>query len=110
MQSRPLAPWDVAYWAEKQRAALYDFDEEALRPYFSLERVTSGMFDIFGRLLGIRVEQELGVPAWDPTVRSYGVYDAKSNQHLGPFYTDWFPRENKRGGAWMDALITGDPR
>ncbi len=104
-----LAPWDVAYWAEKQRAALYDFDEEALRPYLSLERVTSGMFDIFGRLFGIRVEEEKNVPAWDPAVRSYGVYDANSNQHLGSFYTDWYPRENKRGGAWMDALITGDP-
>jgi oligopeptidase A len=67
------------------------------------------MFDIFGRLFGIRVEEEKNVPAWDPAVRSYGVYDAKSNQHLGSFYTDWYPRENKRGGAWMDALIAGDP-
>ena len=104
-----LEPWDIAYWAEKQRAALYDFDEEALRPYLSLERVSSGMFDIFGRLFGIRVEPEKDVPAWDSAVRSYGVFDAASGQHLGSFYTDWHPRENKRGGAWMAALITGDP-
>ena len=107
--ARKLEPWDVAYWAEKQRAALYDFDEEALRPYLSLERVSHGMFDIFGRLFGIRVEPEENVPAWDAAVRSYGVFDAASGQHLGSFYTDWYPRENKRGGAWMDALITGDP-
>ncbi len=104
-----LEPWDVAYWAEKQRAALYDFDEEELRPYLSLERVSQGMFDIFGRLFGIRVEPEENVPVWDAAVRSYGVFDSASGQHLGSFYTDWYPRENKRGGAWMDALLTGDP-
>src|SRR6185437_10758541 len=60
-----LEPWDVGYWAEKQRAKLYDFDEEALRPYFPLERVAAGMFDIFGQLLGIAVAEETGVPAWD---------------------------------------------
>ena len=63
---RELQPWDIGYWAEKQRAALYDFDEEALRPYFPLERVVDGMFDIFGRVFGIRVSEEPGVPAWDP--------------------------------------------
>ena len=52
---KKLEPWDIGYWAEKQRAALYDFDEEALRPYFPLDRVVSGMFEIFGRILGIRV-------------------------------------------------------
>ena len=57
-----LQPWDVGYWAEKQRAKLYDFDEEALRPYFSLDRVVEGMFDIFGRLLGINVTREAGFP------------------------------------------------
>jgi len=106
---RQLEPWDVSYWAEKQRAARYDFDEEALRPYLSLERVSNGMFDIFGRLFGIRVEPEENVPSWDEAVRSYGVFDAASGQHLGSFYTDWYPRENKRGGAWMDSFITGNP-
>ena len=107
--SAKLEPWDIGYWAEKQRAALYDFDEEALRPYFPLERVSAGMFDIFGRLLGIRVVEEQGVPAWDSRVRTCAVHDAGTNQHLGSFYADWYPRENKRGGAWMDALITGNP-
>ncbi len=53
-----LAPWDVAYYAEKQRTALYDFDEEALRPYFPMERVVGGLFELVHRLYGIRVEEE----------------------------------------------------
>ena len=104
-----LHPWDVGYWAEKQRAALYDFDEEALRPYFSLQNVVAGMFEIFGRIFGIRVEEEAGVPVWDSEVRCYAVRDASSGANLGSFYADWYPRENKRGGAWMDSLLTGNP-
>jgi oligopeptidase A len=104
-----LNPWDVGYWAEKQRAKLYDFDEEELRPYFPLEHVVNGMFDIFGRVLGIQVTEESGVPVWDSHVHSYAVHDRASNTYLGSFYADWFPRENKRGGAWMDSLITGNP-
>ncbi len=104
-----LHPWDVGYWAEKQRAALYDFDEEALRPYFSLQNVVAGMFEIFGRIFGIRVEEESGVPVWDSEVRCYAVKDASSGANLGSFYADWYPRENKRGGAWMDSLLTGNP-
>jgi len=106
---RKLEPWDVGYWSEKQRAALYDFDEEALRPYFSLENVVNGMFEIFGRIFGIRVEEEAGVPAWDPAVKCYAIRDAATGIALGSFYSDWFPRENKRGGAWMDSLLTGNP-
>jgi oligopeptidase A len=101
-----LRPWDVAYWAEKQRKALYDFDEEELRPYFPLERVVEGMFEIARRLFAIRIEQQPGVPAWDPQVRCYAVRD-EDGALLGRFYADWYPRENKRGGAWMDALYTG---
>ena len=104
-----LEPCDVGYWAEKQRAALYDFDEEALRPYFSLDNVVSGMFEIFGRIFGIRVEEETGVCGWDPAIKCYAIRDAASGAALGSFYSDWFPRENKRGGAWMDSLLTGNP-
>ncbi len=104
-----VRPWDVAYLAEKQRQALYEFDEEELRPYFQLDRVVAGMFDIFSRILNIKVIEEPGVPGWDPAVKYYRVEDAASGKLLGGFYSDWFPRENKRGGAWMDSLITGDP-
>ena len=102
-----LRPWDVGYWAEKQRAALYDFDEEALRPYFPLASVVNGMFQIFGRILGMKVS-ETKMPTWDKDVKTYDVHDAASGAHLGSFYADWYPRENKRGGAWMDSLITGN--
>jgi oligopeptidase A len=103
-----LEPWDVAYYAEKQRAALYDFDEETLRPYFPLENVVAGMFDLVHCLYGIKVTEEKGVPAWDAQVCYYNVHD-ENGEFIGAFYADWYPRENKRGGAWMDALITGGP-
>ena len=107
-QAPALEPWDVAYYAEKQRAALYDFDEEALRPYFPMQRVVAGLFDLVNRLYGIHVLEETGVPVWDPQVRYYNVRD-ETGAYLGGFYADWYPRENKRGGAWMDGLITGGP-
>ena len=103
-----LKPWDVAYYAEKQRAALYDFDEETLRPYFPLEKVVAGMFDLVHRLYGITVTEEKGVPTWDPQVCYYNVHD-ENGKFIGGFYADWYPRENKRGGAWMDGFITGGP-
>ena len=104
-----IEPWDVAYVAEKQRIALYEFDEEELRPYFELERVVAGMFAIFSQLLGIKVIEEPDVPGWEPAVKYFRVEDAANGTRLGGFYTDWFPRENKRGGAWMDSLFTGNP-
>ena len=103
-----LDPWDIAYYAEKRRAALYAFDEEALRPYFPLEQVLPGLFGLTNRLYGIQVTEETGASVWDSQARYYNVHD-ESGALLGGFYTDWFPRENKRGGAWMDALITGGP-
>jgi oligopeptidase A len=103
-----LSPWDVGYYAEKQRAALYSFDEEALRPYFPLESVVDGLWNLVNRLYGIRVSEELHVPVWDPQVKFYNIHD-ENGAFLGGFYADWYPRENKRGGAWMDALITGGP-
>ena len=105
-----LAPWDLAYYAEKQRAALYDFDEEALRPYFPLDSVVNGMFEIAQRLYGIRVTPKAGAPVWDPAVKYYEIHDdtrVRGSTLIGAFYADWFPRENKRAGAWMDAFITG---
>src|SRR5580700_1444045 len=101
-----LEPWDVGYWAEKQRRALYDFDEEQLRPYFPAESVVQGMFEIVERLYGIQVKQRDGVPVWHPDVRYYEVHD-RDGALMGAFYADWYPRESKRDGAWMEAFITG---
>lgn len=104
----PLAPWDVAYYAEKLRRKRYDFDEEQLRPYFPFEGVLEGMFEIVRRLYGVEVKQHSGVPAWDAAVKHYSIHD-RGGAWLGSFYADFYPRENKRGGAWMDSLITGTP-
>ena len=115
-----LHPWDVAYWSEKQRQAKYAFDEEALRPYFGIDRVIDGMFELTSELFGLRIEEvetqfvaEGETPkadvaeVWDPEVKLYKVFDADSDAYMGAFYADWYPRENKRGGAWMNYLYTG---
>ena len=104
----PLQPWDVAYYAEKMRRALFDFDEEQLRVFFPLQRVFTGLLEIVHRLYGIRVKPREGVPVWDAAVGAWDIFD-EDERRLGSFYSDWFPRENKRGGAWMDALITATP-
>jgi oligopeptidase A len=104
----PIEPWDLAYYAEKLRAARYGFDEEMLRPYFPLEQVVAGMFRLAERLFAVRIQPEDNAPVWDPQVRCYLVRD-QDGTLLGAFYTDWYPRENKRGGAWMSGLITGGP-
>jgi oligopeptidase A len=66
------------------------------------------MFEIVHRLYGVEVKQQSGVPAWDGTVKYYSLHD-DDGAWLGSFYADFYPRENKRGGAWMDSLITGTP-
>lgn len=103
-----LEAWDVTYWAEKQRQEQYDFDEEALRPYFPMDGVLSGMFEIVRRVFGVTVTEASG-PGWHPDVRYYDIHD-EAGQHLSSFYTDWFPRDTKRAGAWMNAFITGGPQ
>jgi oligopeptidase A len=103
-----LEPWEVGYWAEKQRLASYDFDEEALRPYFPINRVISGMFDIAQQIFGLRIEERSDVETWHEEVKFYDLFDSESGEQLGSFYTDWYPRESKRGGAWMNYLLTGN--
>lgn len=105
----PMQPWDVGYWAEKQRKARYDFDEEALRPYFRADRALDGLFEVAKRLYGIAIEPWEDAPAWDPAVRTFVVRDPARGEQLGAFYVDLHPRENKRGGAWMAGLVTGGP-
>jgi oligopeptidase A len=92
-----LAPWDVGYYAEKQRRARYDFDEEELRPYFAAERVLAGLFDVATRLYGLKIEPWEGAPVWHESVRPYWLRD-ESGRELGGFYVDIFPREEKRDG------------
>ncbi|MDQ8202465.1 M3 family metallopeptidase [Pelagicoccus sp. SDUM812003] len=105
-----LEPWDVSYWSEKLRLAKYDFDEEALRPYFSIDGVLDGMFRIAERIFGLRIQRHDGSEnSWHPDVKLYDLYD-EGGELLGYFYADWHPREEKRGGAWMNYLDTGEPQ
>lgn len=104
-----IRPWDVAYYAEKQRRALYDLDEEALRPYFPFDRVLAGLFDLARQLFGITVREVSGFPVWAPEVRTFSISD-EHGRELGIFYIDFFPRDAKRGGAWMDEIITAPSR
>ncbi|WP_437965881.1 M3 family metallopeptidase [Sorangium sp. So ce260] len=104
----PISPWDVAYYAEKLRRARYDFDDEALRPYFPLDRVVSGLFEVAHRLYGVRIAPWQDAPTWHPSVRAYRLLEADGAQSAA-FYLDFAPREQKRDGAWMHGLVTGAP-
>lgn len=101
----PLSPWDIAFYAEKQRKALYAWDEEELRPYLEFESVVSGLFEVARRLYGIEVEKK-DAPVWHESVACYSMRD-RDGTDLGHFYADFFPRETKRDGAWMGPFITG---
>jgi oligopeptidase A len=102
--ARALEPWDVAYYSEKQRQAEYDFNEEELRPYFPLGGVLDGIFATAQALYEIEiVERDAAV--WDPEVKSYAIR-SRDGTMIAAFYVDLFPRENKRGGAWMNSLIS----
>jgi len=104
-----LEPWDVSFVAEKLRQQRYAFDEEELRPYFPLDRVLAGMFSIAEETFGITVTRRENAQVWHPDVEYYELQGADGT-HLGSFYADWFPREDKRGGGWMNPLLTGGPR
>lgn len=103
-QAEPLEPWDVAYWAEKQRRALYAFDEETLRPYQPLDRLLAGLFEIATSLYGVRITRDAAAPVWHPDATAWTVED-DSGKRLGTFYLDLFPRETKRDGAWMGGVV-----
>ncbi|MCF7732863.1 MAG: M3 family metallopeptidase [Akkermansiaceae bacterium] len=121
----PLEPWEFAYWAERQRQENYDFDEEALRPYFPVDGVMSGMFELASKIFGITIRQldasfvapgetppagsETLPELWHPECSLYEIHDSANGAHLGSFHADWHPREPKRGGAWMNSLHTGGP-
>lgn len=107
-EKAPLQPWETTYWAEKRRKELYDFSDEALRPYFPVEQVMNGLFSLTSRLFGIKISPAES-EAWHKEVTFYEIHDSESSDHLGSFYADWHPRESKRGGAWMNYLETGPP-
>jgi peptidyl-dipeptidase Dcp len=95
-----LQPWDWWYYAEKVKKAKYDLDEEMLRPYFELSRVLNGVFDVTGRLYGLKFRELTDVSGYHPDVKVFEVQEA-DGKHVGIIYVDYFPRASKRGGAWM---------
>ena len=92
--------WDWWYYAEKLRRQRYAVDEDELKPYFRLENVRDGAFAVAQRLYGITLTPAEGVPVYHPDVQVFEVKDADGS-FLALFYTDYFPRPGKRGGAWM---------
>jgi len=96
-----FAMWDWWFYAEKLRAAKYDFDEAAVKPYLELESVRQAAFDVAGQLWGLTFEERPEITVWHPDVRTFEVKD-DDGSHLGLFYVDYFARASKRGGAWMD--------
>ena len=98
-----LEAWDWWYYSEKLRKAKYDLDEEQLRPYFKLENVRQGVFDLATKLYGLKFKKLEGMPAYHPDVEMFEVSDANGSL-IGVLYTDYFPRAGKRAGAWMENI------
>jgi oligopeptidase A len=103
-----LNPWDVSFLSEDLRLKEYEVDDEMLRPYFPLDAVMTGLFEVVRRVFGLTVQEMPTTAVWHPDVRQFGI-TAEDGTVLGAFYTDWFPRKEKRQGAWMNDLISGGP-
>ena len=98
-----LEAWDWWYYAEKLRMQKYNIDEEALKPYFKLENVRQGAFDLASRLYGLKFEKLEGMPVYNPDVEVFKVSDSDGSL-VGIFYGDYFPRAGKGAGAWMNNI------
>ena len=99
-----IQPWDWAYYAEKVRKAKYALDEEELRPYFKMENVRQGVFDLTTKLFGLQYEKLENIPTYHADVEGFKVTDADGSL-IGIILTDYFPRSTKRGGAWMNNFV-----
>ena len=95
-----IQPWDWFYYAEKVRQRKYALDEELTKPYFMMENVRHGVFAAAEKIYGVKVEPLSDVPVYNEAVDAFKVTDADGSL-LGIFMTDYFPRDSKRGGAWM---------
>ncbi len=104
-----LQPWDWAYYSEKLRKQRFDLDQEELRPYFQLENVKEGIFELTRRLWGLKYEPTREVQVYHPEVETYKVFD-EDERFLGLLYLDFFPREGKNSGAWMSTFRDQEKR
>lgn len=98
-----IMPWDIAFVSEKMLHDFYDISQEALRPYFPLSRVLSGLFTIINKLYGVKLEKIANVEIWHKDVECFAVV-GEDKEVRGYLYFDLFARENKRSGAWMDSM------
>lgn len=98
-----LEGWDWRYYTEKLRKEVYDFDDEELRPYFEVNAVRDGAFELASRLYGIQFERRDDIPGWHPDQQVFEVRETDGS-HLAILYMDFFARPSKRGGAWKNAL------
>ncbi|NJS14532.1 MAG: M3 family metallopeptidase [Sphingopyxis sp.] len=97
-----IEPWDYRFYAEKVRKAKYDLDESEIKPYLQLDKLVDGMFWMAGQLYDMGFRENTGtIPVFDPKVRTFEVYNLKTNENIGVFYLDNFARDGKRSGAWM---------
>ncbi len=100
-----LQPWDWEYYAEKLRKKKYDLDSSEVAPYFELNNVLQkGVFYAANQLYGVTFKERHDLPVWNKDVRVFEVYD-KDGKPLGLFYADYYKRDNKSGGAWMDNIM-----
>ncbi len=97
-----LKTWDWWYYTEKLRKQKYDIDDSELRPYFALDSVKKGAFELAHRLYGLTFVRRNDIPVYQKDVEAYEVLE-EDGSHLGIIYLDYFPRSSKRGGAWMEA-------
>ena len=95
-----LMPWDFSFWSERYKEAEYALNAEELKPYFRLENCIDAVFALAGRLYGLQFKELDNVPVYHEDVKVYEVTD-ENGRHMALFYADFFPRESKRGGAWM---------
>ena len=99
-----IEPWDWAYYTEKVRMAKYALDEEQTKPYFKMENVRQGVFDLTTQLFDLQYEKLDNIPTYHKDVEGFKVTDADGS-FIGIILTDYFPRETKRGGAWMTNFV-----
>lgn len=97
---KEIMPWDFSFYSEKLRAEKYDLRDEQLKPYFQLDLCINAIFDLANKLYGLTFTELNDIPVYHQDVKVYEVKD-KDGSHLALFYADFFPRESKRGGAWM---------
>ncbi|MDD5962264.1 MAG: M3 family metallopeptidase [Bacteroidales bacterium] len=96
--------WDFSYWSEKLKNDKYAMDPNMFKPYFKLENVKKGVFDLADRLYNIEFRENNQIEKYHPDVTVYEVYDKADGKFLAVLYMDFFPRESKRSGAWMTAF------